>query len=84
MFPFVHPSAFHGHLEAGLARLRHSETRLRRMQRERVAALEDQLAQTTLLAVALGELCVKKGVLTHAEIADAILALGGKAPESTS
>jgi hypothetical protein len=76
MFLFPIASQSHPQLEAALARLRHSQTRLRRMQRLKVEDLEDQLGRATILLHALSELCLKKGLITSAELDAEIAALG--------
>lgn len=76
MFEFINEGRGYHQIEAALARLRHSQTRLRRMQRLKVEELEDQLGRTTILLHALSELCLKKGLVSSIELEAEIAALG--------
>jgi hypothetical protein len=76
MFEYLEKFSKYAQLEDSLARMRHSGTRLRRVHRLKLEEIEDQLARTTLLVHALSELCLKKGLITSAELAAEISAAG--------
>jgi hypothetical protein len=78
MFSYLAKFSRYGQLEESLARMRSSETRLRRAHRLKLEEVEDQLARTTLLVHSLSELCLKKGLITSAELAAEISATGNE------
>ncbi len=60
----------------GLAeRANHLSVRVRMRQRERIQSLEEELARVSLLANALANLCLDKGLITLDELSERMKAL---------
>lgn len=61
-----------------------SQARRDERQDERIAALRADLERTSLLAKALADLCIERGVLTREQLHDKLLALDGRSTSSSA